>query len=234
MNKNGITIEQAILIRKEGRNPDVAIGPSFHFRNLLNNPSYKKCVRFFKKRTNEWYFDIAERLARRKRHRSGDIFVVMILNCIIIDLLSQYRYGSEASQRKFFKKFVKEHLSQYEREITPNIISCHFDKGWKRDDIDSVSEALYHGFRCGLVHSARILEYGRINMVHDDAIVILPWTDTHVENKRDIHVNPPLLLRELKVVFKHYIDNLLYSDIDELKTNFISKFAFDYGIKIQA
>ncbi|MFH1338783.1 MAG: hypothetical protein ABIH40_02935 [Candidatus Omnitrophota bacterium] len=65
MKNQELTEKQAIDIRRKNRNPDVAIGPSFHYRNL-KDISYKKAVKFFENRTKSWYFNVAERLCKRK------------------------------------------------------------------------------------------------------------------------------------------------------------------------
>jgi len=84
-----------------------------------------------------------------------------------------------------------------------------------------MADALYHGFRCGLIHSGIILEYGRINEKYKDVIKPVPWlTD---KAKIDIHVNPPLLLMELKKAFKQYVHKLRYSKDVDLKDNFKKK-----------
>jgi len=227
-----LTAEQVITIRRRNRNPDVAIGPDTHFYDLKRLKSYKKAVNFFNKRIKDRYFAVGEQLSKRKKHKSGDIFIVMILNCIIIDFLSQYCYGLEAQKSEKFKEFFNTYLSQYNLEIKPSIKSCSFSPNgrWKRVKIKNIAEALYHGFRCSLIHSGIISEYGRINEKYKKAIEIKSWESN--KTKRDIIVNPPLLLEELKKTFKQYIHKLRYSKNSNLRDNFNKRFEFDYGVKI--
>jgi len=100
----------------------------------------------------------------------------MIINCIIIDFLSQYRYGLEASESDKFKEFFSTYLGGYNFSLKPSITSCYCYKNkWQKIEITDIANALYHGFRCGLLHSGRILEYGRINELHKEPVRAERW-----------------------------------------------------------
>lgn len=229
MNKESLTLQQVYSVRRKNTNPDVAVGVSTVYGDLKNK-NYKEIVKFFDQRIRSRYFDVAKQLSERKKHKSGDIFVVMILNCILIDILSQYRYGLESSNQKKYKEFIRNSLSQHNHPISPPFVSYqYFHSKWKKIEIKDIADAIYNGFRCSLIHSGIIAEYGRINQLHkNDVIKIAPWKSD--STKRDINVNPPLLLGALKDYFRQYVRQLRNSKNTELSNNFKKRFQFEFGI----
>lgn len=229
--KDDFKLEDVYRIRRENTNPDVAVGVKTIYGNLKNK-SYKEIITFVNQRIRSRYFSIAKQLSERKSHKSGDIFVVMILNCILIDILSQYRYGLEASRKDKYIDFFREFLSQHNLTITPPFVTYkYYHFKWQKEQIKDTAEAIYNGFRCGLIHSGIIAEYGRINQLHvNDVINIAPWRSD--STKRDITVNPPLLLEALDQYFKEYIHQLRNPKCTDLRENFKKRFQFEFGIKI--
>ena len=62
-------------------------------------------VEAFEKRISNWYIEPARKLAENGHFA----FTVMAINCLIIDMLSQYTVGADESSRKqTFKDFVRE------------------------------------------------------------------------------------------------------------------------------
>lgn len=68
----------------------------------LKGKNFIEVVDLFKKRIIKWYIEPAEHLLSKSVHYD---FIVMRINIIIIDLLSQYRYNLKRSNRKRFKRF---------------------------------------------------------------------------------------------------------------------------------
>ncbi|KPK98351.1 MAG: hypothetical protein AMJ95_04550 [Omnitrophica WOR_2 bacterium SM23_72] len=229
--QENLTPEEVYRIRSENRNPDVAIGVNTHYGDLKKK-NYKEAVEYFNKRIRDRYFDIGGQLSKRKKHKSGDIFVVMLLNCIIIDMLSQYRYGLEGSKQEKFKEFIIEYLSQHNHKLGRIIKSCSYKNSkWYSIQIKDMAGAIYHGFRCGLIHSGMLAEYARINETYkNDVIRIDPWKSDITKN--DIIINPPLLMKKLKKAFKKYIQQLRHGKKLEQKHNFKRRFEFEFGFKL--
>ncbi len=232
MNNQTISFEDVILIRKNNRNPDVTFAPNLKYKDL-KNINYKTMVGIFKDRLNGWYFNAGGQLSEKHKEIGGSNFVAMILDCVIIDLLSQYYYGLEVSNGSKFIKFFRENLAICNHRLNKPIESCNYYEyggGWKRIIIKETAEAVFYGFRCGLIHSGRILEYGRINELYLEPIVIKEWDSD--KNKYDVHINPALLLKEIKKAFEIYVEKLLGSRDTVLKNNFIKKIRLDYGIDL--
>jgi hypothetical protein len=223
-----LTINQVINIKKNA-NPERVFAPEgFKHANLFNTP-YRGIVEAFDRRISAWYFEFAKSTYQSNQDSN---FTVAALCCIIIDLLSQYIFGKPASSRKIYKQFFSRYLKDCNYSIKPTIINCHYDykrKGWIEDRITNVAEGFYHCFRCGVVHSARILDYGRINQeFKTDIITLNKWNKGKVE----IVVNPYNLLHRLESIFKDYIEKLKNDDV-KLKMNFIRKIKLEYGAIIK-
>lgn len=221
-----ISIEDAIKIRQQC-NPLKTFGPGVNHGDLAAQP-YLTAVESFNQRINVWYFSAGEYL-----DKGGDYNLPLtILCCVIIDLLSQFVYGDACSSGKSFKKFIKQYLKDSYQTINPPIISCYYDnsKGsWFEEVINDTADAFYHCFRCGVVHSGRILEYGRVNKNHTQVFTISIWD--RAQNYKEITVNAVLLTKKLQNFFNEYI-NYLKICKEPFTRNFKKKFYCEYGIKL--
>jgi len=198
-------------------NPEKAFAPGVTHK-VVKNASYAEIVDIFDKRVSKWYFDAANSFKTKLPDYN---FPIAIFCCVIIDLLSQYMFGRPRSSEKIFKAFCQKYLKEYNQKITPPIMSCKFESGkWVKVEIQEIADALYHGFRCGLVHSGRVYEYGRINEKFPKEIIkIEPWGESKT---REINVHTTGLLHVLEDIFQNYIRDLKNEE-KHLKRNFVKK-----------
>jgi len=197
----------------------------------LNQQSFEKIVGCFEARITSWYFNLAKELSKDTQSN----FMVMGTCCILIDLFSQYFYGRLFSSQKYFIKFIDDYLGKYNKAINPpiNTLISYKNDIPQKCKIKTVAQGLFVGFRCGIVHSARILEFGRINRNDQvNAITVLPWNEGG-KSGVEIQINPLLLLNELEVIFRSYIQKLKNNDPNTVK-HFKKKFAFEYGTAIKS
>jgi len=189
--------------------------------------SYADKVKIFGSRIQEWYFTSTKPVEETNKSN----FVITAISCLLIDLLSQYRYGEEHSSRQLYIRFFKEYLQNYNHAIDPPIETCSFDPRinvWTKTSITSAAEGFYHGIRCGILHSARIMEYCRLNRYYKDEIIkIVEWDTTN--HLKEINVHAPAFFHKLEEIFGAYI-NTLRNEEEEVKINFLKRFNFDYGI----
>lgn len=212
---------------KKNANPNKIIADRIKIDDL-NSKSYQEKVEIFRSRVQIWFFDT---MKPPMESSTASNFLLIATSCILIDLFSQYRYGMAYSTRKSYIEFIKEWLSDYNQLIDPPIESCHYNacsKKWEKDKIKSVAEAIYHCFRCGVLHSARIMEYGRINRKFEKAVIkVLPWGGDY---KKEINIHAPAFFLKLEEVFDKYIKILKDESCEEYKINFLKRFNFEYGI----
>ena len=221
-----ISENKAIEIRRK-LNPDKAFCQDGIKHGELKGKSYLEVVKFFEKRFSGWYFNAAESIHEKTKDYN---FSIVIFCCIIIDSLSQYMFGEPCATRTTFKNFCRKHLEKYNHTLKPPIVTCRYkEPKWIKEEITDMADALYHCFRCGLLHSGRVLEYGRINETYPDEIIkIVEWG----AGNKEIHIHTTGLLKELKKIFKEYIEDL-QSGEKELKRNFIKKMKIEYGLKLK-
>ncbi|MHA1490695.1 MAG: hypothetical protein ACTSRI_13685 [Promethearchaeota archaeon] len=219
-----------------------AIDPkrNFTFNNKireLNGKEFNEIVDLFKKRIKKWYIEPAEHLLSTSFHYD---FIVMVINTIIIDLLSQYRYNLKKSNKKRFKRFLRDYIPEFDNRFIQNgeIRYYNFEE---KEFISRPAQtfpgnygvAFYEVFRNGIVHNAVILPYGGIGRDYSEIIYEEIWGQP--DNKITLVINCKLLFEKLKEVFDKYITNLKDrdSDNDILRCNFKAKFYRDFGYMIE-
>ncbi|MCL4785389.1 MAG: hypothetical protein KJ070_01145 [Verrucomicrobia bacterium] len=102
----------------------------------------------FKLQLEHFYFAPTERLLED----DDGLFMAVALTCILIDTLAQYEDGAEHSTKGVFMSWLREWVPGA-RERLPVAIECSTGKG-KILKIEDYAAAVYHGYRCGILHEA--------------------------------------------------------------------------------
>ena len=186
----------------------------------------------FAERLGEWYVKPAEAMKA-----SGHFaFTVMVLNCILIDTLSQFYSGSLFSTARTFKDFVRMKLPEFAAPLPVHV--KHFDiRNNKTLELKDFADVLYHAFRCGIVHEAHVTPYG---MIHGGTDVVFLVPSGHVKYTADdtacpsVIIEPWVLLEKVKAILAAYIRDLknpapAYGD---LRSCFKKKFSDSFGVDI--
>lgn len=185
----------------------------------------------FRQRIADWYLDPANELAKNGHFA----FSVMALNCLLIDTLSQFEAGIDSSDRSKFKGFIRTRLpSAYSQPVTPNI--RHEDG--RSAVVEDVADALYHGFRCGILHTAHITPYGGVDPGASTPVRVEPsgkvkYKDTGTDCPSVI-INPLILLKDVTAAFEKYIRELMDPSKTALRDNFKKKFSTSFGVDLSA
>ena len=174
-------------------------------------------------------------------------FTVMSVTCLLIDALSQYRYGELSSAGEHFKNFVEEFLPSYRGTLSRDI--WHYDHKFSRNGkkLTKYSEVLWNGYRCGILHQAHAPLYCGIipgqsppqfeatNHAKYGGCVTNPnsvaGTDCPMTN-----ICPEHLFDEVKVFFSDYVKTLADPDpaYDGMRSLFKKKFSDCFGVDISA
>ncbi|UCD18320.1 MAG: hypothetical protein JSV44_05255 [Candidatus Zixiibacteriota bacterium] len=129
-------------------------------------------------------------------------FAVLALDCLLIEMLQQFREGVERTpsgmSKLFFVKF-----------LTESSFGEAFDK--------KKAERFYRQIRCGILHQAEIR--GRSRILVDDEVPLVAYTD----DQKGLLVNRRVFHRMLMQEFQSYIDELLVPGNEDLRAKFIKK-----------
>jgi hypothetical protein len=207
-------------------NLERAFSPHCEYKDLLDK-NFEQVVIAFKDRIKAWYIDQALFPIQK-----SEGFLMTTMSCIVIDLLSQYYYNLDASRREEFEKFLSEHIPEFNEKIEPLESSTFYSDEWSPETIANLSHAFYHGFRCGIVHNGRVLEYGRISgdLEAPKIVQVKPWKNG---GGREVAVNPRLLIERVDKIFHDYVDKLLDPSNKDLREKFAKKFERDFAIPVK-
>lgn len=188
-------------------------------------------VRAFEARLRDWYIVPCELLCAGPE-AWHNAFSVCALSCLLIDTLAQFE--NNKSGRKSFIDFTKAHFPVFAVPLTVPIRRPPPDDALG-DNIVNPAQALYFGFRCGILHEAHIPPYAQ--MLPEPNIVRTQETGITTYATGDcmsVILDPLRLFTALRIEFQRYITNLLDSDpaYDTLRVNFKAKFTNSFGIDI--
>ena len=213
--------------RRPVGNPDRIFADSIKLKDL-RNMSFDEVVDAYEKRVRNWYFGVS----RKVLDDMASNFMLTTWCAVIIDFLSQYVSGERFGSKKSFLDFFKNHLEKkYNKKIKPiDSVKPNGNDHPCPERIASIPEEFYHGFRCGLVHSGRILEYGGVNRENrKNAFVVKKWKSGRKKGF-EIQLNPVILFKDLEKFFKQYLSDLKKPGV--LQNNFKKKFYWEYAIKL--
>jgi hypothetical protein len=202
--------------------------------------NFAKVVEAFELRIRGWYIDPAELLIRQSGHYS---FTTIAVTCLLIDALSQYRYGVLCSEGRHFKQFVRDFLPSYNGTLPAPIWHHDHKNATTGRKLTHYADVLWHGFRCGILHEAHAPLY----------CGILPGVSpplfepaNHARYASGAHssvtgadcpvvlIYPEHLFMEGKTLFYDYLNDLLdkASRHDKLRDDFKRKFTESFGVDL--
>lgn len=183
-----------------------------HKEKDLKKMDYVEKIEFFNHRINGWYINIGKELV--KIHDFG--FGVLSINCILIDVLSQYYYGKKISDRNSFKDFLRKNIKEFNKRLPFAISNPPYG------ELKDFADVFYSGFRCGVLHNAKI-SFGEIESKNKYFL-------RFYKKKKRLHVNQNILLERLIKYFNNYI-LLLKKDTNknnQITKDFWKKFNHDF------
>jgi len=200
--------------------------------NDLYNMEYPDVVKFFRDRINSFYIKpgnfIIKKIKRKKTYASNFGFVIITLSSILIDTLSQYRYGNIQSTTNF-KLFLKEYVSEFDNTYSsPGKVYLKDNMSIppkNSSDVD-FADIFYSGFRCGIMHNGKILSYGGYVYKQKALLAEHSWNDSNSDTRLELSIDPVILFKKMKLAFKKYIKELLNN---LHRTEFLKKFEFEFG-----
>jgi hypothetical protein len=189
----------------------------------------KKAIKAFRKQLVDWYIRPIQKLVKTPHAE----FAVLALTCTLIDCLSQYEAGRVESDNAVFKAWLKSHFKRFARTFPIPIKYLYH--GHVRE-LKNYADAIYTGFRCGILHEAHVALYGAITG-QKQAVSYHKKGLTLYDDGSDcpcVVIHPRLFFKRIKTEFEDYFDRLLdpAAHYEPLRVNFKKKFRASYGINI--
>lgn len=208
---------------------------------------FREVVSEFKGRIEAWYLQPTRAVSQVP----DAAFAEMALTCLLIDTLSQYRYGAsqspsenaknctnktlESSHFKF-EDFLAERIPSLATQLPVSIKTGRTKKNGDPEELTTYAEVLYSGFRCGILHEAHVPLYGAISGQSS----IVSWHPTGITKYADgtdcptVVTFPKLLFDAVSGAFATYLDELLNVDAkyNGLRQRFKEKFEHSFGVTI--
>ncbi|OQX53738.1 MAG: hypothetical protein B5M53_06610 [Candidatus Cloacimonas sp. 4484_209] len=123
---------------------EMCFSPNYKFK-YLDPKNFESILNAFRDRIEGWYLNILKHLLED----SQNDFIVVAIECMLIDTLAGYRYGCKTNHI-IYPKFLKEFLNMTEEEAV----------------------GFYKRFRCGILHETRIKENSYISREIDDLLLM--------------------------------------------------------------
>ena len=208
-----------------------------NFREVLND---------FHGRMDDWYIIPAKELGKNGHF----VFPVMAMDCLLIDTLSQYYYGSDPSPTEKangqkgslessgakFKDFLVERLPHRTGPLLAPIKQPVTRRNPNGKPLRTFEDVLWSGFRCGILHQAHIPLYGAIYRVANVLDFQASGTTKYADGTDcpTIICFPQKLLDELETAFLKYLDDLWSPSpaFADLRRRFKEKFEDSFGVTI--
>lgn len=144
-------------------------------------------------RTKGWFLDIAEELTRKENSE----FVVLMICVNYLEGNQQFREG-----RTSLKGESTEMLKKSLKRIFPET---------KEDTLNYFVDKIRHGlFHDGMTRKGVLLKYG----------LSIPFFTSVIDNKRWIHLDPSIFLKEVQKDFENYIEILKNVNNKKERENF--------------
>ncbi len=170
----------------------------WHELTFSTEEEWRRAVDIFHERVRERFLEPIARI--EDCPYSG--FAVLALDCLLIEMLQQFREGVERTpsgmSKLFFVKF-----------LTETGFGESFDK--------KMAERFYRQIRCGILHQAEIR--GSSKILIDDTVPLV----MHTIDQKGLLVNRRVFHKQLMREFQAYIDELHDPSNEELRRKFIRK-----------
>lgn len=184
------------VVEVEAQNLRISVKYTVEDWNRLDGAEpfdWEKGVEIFRDRMEGRYLDVLDRL--QKMRNSG--FILLAMDCALIETLQQFRLALPSSQGVSTKVF------------TSALLRPPFDDLFDKETADRFFDA----FRCGLLHQAQTGPLTRIRQ-HGPAVELV---------EGELCVNRDEFHGRVRQAYKAYAEAVLDPSEEELRTNFRKK-----------
>jgi len=170
----------------------------WHELTFTTEDEWHRAVDIFQERVRERFLEPINRIENCPY--AG--FAVLALDCLLIEMLQQFREGVDRTPSGMSKLFFVKFLTQ-------TSFGESFDK--------KMAERFYRQIRCGILHQAEIR--GSSKILIDKTIPLVTYT----LDQKGLLVNRKVFHDQLMREFQAYIDDLQDPANNELRAKFVRK-----------
>ncbi len=206
------------------------------FYSHIDWSDFASVVRAFQDRIQKWFLNPAHLM--QNPSLPGNVvghlgFPTMVLNCLLIDSLSQYHVGAAKAKPKHFIGFVDENLPELSADLPEKI---ELPDGHPfAPELSTVAQVLYQA-RCSLVHEASLPLYVGVTSLPTPIAFSEGLTIYDNDGRPCLTTvfDPKRVLTVVHAYFDSYIARLMSDERenDELRRCFKQKFEVAFGIHL--
>ncbi len=191
-------------------NNEKMFSKNFRYCDIKTN-DFQDILTKFNDRMKWWYFEPANSLVKINSENGGHYgFPIVSIACIIIDTISGYHGGITGyTTKNSFCGFLRT-IPEFDRRLPCKFHSKYdktlFGREELLDNYDNYAAAFYSGFRCGILHEARIKHYGGI----DGKVKLINYD----LRQGCILVNPVSLISSVSSAYNDYMKRLRNGDTE--------------------
>lgn len=187
------------------------ISPKYTINDWINltfstEEDWQKAVDIFEDRIHGRYLSIIAKIENCEY--AG--FVILALDCLLIETLQQFREGVEQTP-------YKKHEQYFKRFLTDTSFKNYFTE-------EELAGRFYQQIRNGILHQAEIKSSSRVSIRQNDPLV------SPTEDCQGLIINRKRFHQQLSKVFYEYISSLRDSSNNELRKMFKKK--MDYICRV--
>ena len=169
-----------------------------------NSEEWKNAIGIVRNRFNERYFDpIGEMIKHeRKEIRTRVGFIIMSIDCLLIETLNQFLFGIEDTKKKYYYSNPDKEF-RYDSQAFRDFFnySTYFPEFKSTPGLPKI---FYDEIRCGLIHQAQTKTNSLINI--KNPVMVQPVDKQDINN--GIEINRNLFHYALENEYKKYFKDL--------------------------
>jgi hypothetical protein len=169
-----------------------------------NHPNWEKAIKIIEDRFKSRYFNPVKELInhREKPIRTNVGFIIISIDCLLIETLNQFFFGLKTSNEKYNRNNRDINFRSNKQAFRDFFnYSDHFPDFKYNEDLINL---FYDEIRCGLLHQAESKVNSLINVKKSNMITLIDSSDL----SKGIEINRNLFHEGLSKEFNRYIEDL--------------------------
>jgi len=182
-----------------------------------HSAEWKNAIEIVKNRFNERYFCPIDEMImhERKEIRTRVGFIIMSIDCLLIETLNQFLFGIEDTNKKYYHSNPDNNFKYDSQAFRDFFNYSTYFPVFK--STNGLSKIFYDEIRCGLLHQAQTKTNSLINIKNSDMVRPVDKQDF----KNGIEINRNLFHYALENEYKKYFLDLENSESKNLEGDYL-------------